>query len=110
VDFIMDNLGTIIVIAVLVAVMMNVIGALGPLMVGRTRTYIEKATDAHEAVYRKRKMSARLNMSGIRPRRVVMSGPTLAGCTASSRPIRSATYSSAAPASARSDGTPFPRR
>ena len=73
-DFIMDNLGTIIVIAVLVAVMMNVIGALGPLISGRTRTYIEKATDAHEAVYRKRKMSARLNMSGIRPRRVIMSG------------------------------------
>ncbi len=73
-DFIMNNLGTIIVIAVLVAVMMNVIGVLGPLLAGRTRTYIEKATDAHEAVYRKRKMSARLNMSGIRPRRVVMSG------------------------------------
>jgi len=70
----MDNLGTIIVIAVLVAVMMNIVGALGPLLAGRTRTYIEKATDAHEAVYRKRKMSARLNMSGIRPRRVIMSG------------------------------------
>ncbi len=83
-DFIMDNLGTIIVIAVLVAVVMNMVGILAPIFGNRTRTYIEKATDAHEAVYRKRKKSGRLNMKGIRPRRVIMSGddyhsPTVVG-------------------------------
>lgn len=70
----MDNLGTIIVIAVVVAIMVNVLGMIAPFLLGRTRTYIEKATDAHEACYRKRKKSARLNMKGIRPRTVVFSG------------------------------------
>jgi hypothetical protein len=73
-DWLMDNLGTLIVLAVIVAIMVNIVGAVAPWLAGRTRTYIEKATDAHEAVYRKRKKSARLNMKGIRPRTVVMSG------------------------------------
>lgn len=73
-DFLMDNLGNLIVIAIVIAVLVNVLGAVAPFLMGRTRTYIEKATDAHEAVYRKRKKSARLNMQGIRPRAVVMSG------------------------------------
>jgi hypothetical protein len=70
----MDNLGTIIVIAVVVAILVNIIGVIAPFISGRTRTYIEKATDAHEACYRKRKKSARLNMKGIRPRTVIFSG------------------------------------
>lgn len=73
-DWLMDNLGTLIVLAVIVAIVVNIVGAVAPWLAGRTRTYIEKATDAHEAVYRKRKKSARLNMKGIRPRTVVMSG------------------------------------
>ncbi len=73
-DFIMDNLGTIIMLAIAVAVTINMLAFIVPWLSGRGRTFIEKATDAHEAVYRKRKKSGRLNMRGIRPRRVSMSG------------------------------------
>lgn len=70
----MDNLGTIIILAIAVAVTINMLAFVVPFLSGRGRTFIEKATDAHEAVYRKRKKSGRLNMRGIRPRRVSMSG------------------------------------
>lgn len=70
----MDNMGTILIIAVMAAIALNLIGFLAPLFGGRSRVFVEKATDIHEAVYRKRKKAARLNMNGIRPRRVAMSG------------------------------------
>ena len=70
----MDNLGTIIVLAIFVAIMINVVGAIAPFLLGRSRTYIEKATDAHEAIYRKRKKAARLNRKGQRPSVVMMTG------------------------------------
>lgn len=73
-DFLMDNMGTILIIAVMAAIALNLIGFLAPLFGGRSRVFVEKATDIHEAVYHKRKKAARLNMSGIRPRRVSMSG------------------------------------
>jgi hypothetical protein len=73
-DFLMDNMGTILIVAVVAAIALNLIGFLAPLFGGRSRVFVEKATDIHEAVYRKRKKAARLNMSGIRSRRVSMSG------------------------------------
>lgn len=60
----MENLGTIILIAIVAALCANFIFPLLPWFANRQRTYIEKATDAHEAVYRKRKKAGRLNIKG----------------------------------------------
>lgn len=73
-DFLMDNMGTILIVAIVLAIAVNVLGFIAPFFTGRGRVFVEKATDIHEAIYHKRKKAARLNMNGIRPRRVSMSG------------------------------------
>lgn len=73
-DWLMENLDIILLLAIAVAVTVNVLAMISPYISGRGRVFVEKATDIHEAVYHKRKKAARLNMNGIRPRRVSMSG------------------------------------
>ncbi len=70
----MDNIGTIILIAIFAALMMNFIFPLLPWFAGRQRTYIEKATDAHEAVYRKRKKAGHLNIKGTKKKVLYLGG------------------------------------
>lgn len=70
----MDNLGMIIMIAIIAALCVNFIFPLLPFLANRQRTYIEKATDAHEAVYRKRKKAGRLNIKGQKKKVLYLGG------------------------------------
>lgn len=73
-DWLMENLGLIIVIAIIAAICANFIFPLLPWFTNRQRTYIEKATDAHEAVYRKRKKAGRLNIRGQKKKVLYLGG------------------------------------
>lgn len=73
-DWLMDNLGMIIMIAIVAALMMNFVFPLLPFFANRSRTYIEKATDAHEAVYRKRKKAGKLNIKGLKKKILYIGG------------------------------------
>lgn len=73
-SMIMDNLGLIIMIGFCFMFMVKFMLPFLGIFQSRRRTYIEKATDAHEAIYRKLKKSAKLNMRDQPVRRIWLDG------------------------------------